>query len=78
MQREMKKINQDDKNKANSFIRYSSIGFQMMAIIGLGVWGGIEADEALHTSPLFTVLLSIISVGAAIYHAIKDFIKLNK
>lgn len=74
----MKKINQDDKNKANSFIRYSSIGFQMMAIIGLGVWGGIEADEALKTSPLFTVLLSIISVGAAIYHAIKDFIKLNK
>ncbi|HKK11143.1 MAG TPA: AtpZ/AtpI family protein [Bacteroidales bacterium] len=74
----MKKINQDDKNKANNFIRYSSIGFQMMAIIGLGVWCGIEADEALKTSPLFTVLLSIISVGAAIYHAIKDFIKLNK
>ncbi len=74
----MKKISQDDKNKANSFIRYSSIGFQMMAIIGLGVWGGIEADEALNTSPLFTVLLSLISVGAAIYHAIKDFIKLNK
>lgn len=69
------KPNQNELDKANQFIRYSSIGFQMLAVIALGVWGGVKIDEALCTKPLFTVLLSIVSVGGAIYHAIKDFIR---
>jgi F0F1-type ATP synthase assembly protein I len=51
---------------------------QMMAIIGLGIWGGIEADKALNTNPLFTILGAILAVGMAIYHAVKDFIKMDK
>jgi len=51
---------------------------QMLVIIGLGTWGGIKLDEITELSPLFTVLLSLASVAIAIYHAIKDFIKMNK
>lgn len=72
------KLNKDDLNKANSFVKYTAIAMQMMAIIGLGIWGGIEADKALNTNPLFTVLLAILSVGMALYHAVKDFIKMDK
>ncbi|MEA3505140.1 MAG: AtpZ/AtpI family protein [Bacteroidota bacterium] len=72
----MSKKKKPNKNN-NSFVKYSSIGFQMAAIIGLGVWGGIELDKIVNIEfPLFTILLSMGSVGIAIYHAIKDFINM--
>jgi hypothetical protein len=47
----------------------------MLVIIGLGVYGGIKLDEWLHTKfPVFTVVLSFLSVILAIYYVIKDFI----
>jgi len=59
-----------------SYARYSSLAFQMFAIIGLGIYGGVKLDQWLKIGfPVFTVLLSIISVAAAIYAAIKDLIK---
>lgn len=66
------------KNSGNEFIKYSSIGIQMLVIVGLGTWGGIKLDEITDLSPLFTILLSLASVGIGIYHAIKDFIKMDK
>jgi hypothetical protein len=59
-----------------SYARYSSLAFQMFAIIGIGIYGGVKLDEWLKMGfPVFTVLLSIISVAAAIYTAIKDLIR---
>ena len=59
-----------------SYARYSSLAFQMFAIIGLGVFGGVKLDQWLNIGfPVFTVGLSILSVAAAIYTAIKDLIK---
>jgi ATP synthase protein I len=59
-----------------SYARYSGLAFQMFAIIGLGVFGGVKLDQWLKIGfPVFTVLLSILSVGAAIYTAVKDLIK---
>ncbi|MBN2520274.1 MAG: AtpZ/AtpI family protein [Bacteroidales bacterium] len=50
----------------------------MMAIIVLGVFGGIKLDNLLNLKfPIFTVLLSLLSVILAIYIAIKDFIKIK-
>jgi hypothetical protein len=49
---------------------------QMLAIIGLGVWGGVKLDAYLGLKvPVFTLVLSLLSVAAAIYLSIKDFIK---
>jgi len=48
----------------------------MGVIILLGVWGGVKLDQITRLGfPLFTVLLSIISVAFAIYYVIKDLIK---
>jgi ATP synthase protein I len=59
-----------------SYARYSGLAFQMFAIIGLGIYGGVKLDQWLEIGfPVFTVLLSILSVGAAIYTAVKDLIK---
>lgn len=70
------KPNHKNRPPLESYARYSSLAFQMFAIIGIGIFGGVKLDEWLKIGfPVFTVLLSILSVAAAIYIAIKDLIK---
>ena len=65
-----------DKNQLNSYAKYSSIAFQMLVIILIGVLGGYKLDGLLKIKfPVFTLILSIFSVSLAIYVAIKDFLK---
>jgi len=60
----------------NEYAKYSGIAFQMIAIIGLTTWGGIKLDELSgFSNPVFTIILSLLGVFAAIYIAIRDFIK---
>ncbi|MCB0821665.1 MAG: AtpZ/AtpI family protein [Bacteroidales bacterium] len=48
----------------------------MLAIILLGVFGGVKLDEWIDTGfPIFTVLLSIISVFLSIYQVTRDFLR---
>jgi hypothetical protein len=53
------------------------MGIQMAAIIGLGVFAGIKMDALLGLKkiPVFTLLLSLLAVFAAIYFFIKDVLK---
>ena len=63
------------KKPLENFARYSAMGFQMGATIFLGAWAGIKLDEYFKTSfQVFTLLLICISVFAAIYFVIKDFL----
>jgi ATP synthase protein I len=58
--------------------KYSHIAFQMIIIIGGGTYGGIKLDEHFETKPIFTAIISLLSVAIAIYLALKDFIKPQK
>jgi len=52
------------------------MAFQMIVIILITTWGGIKLDKLFGLStPVFTIILSLIGVFAAIYTAVKDFIK---
>jgi F0F1-type ATP synthase assembly protein I len=58
------------------FARYSGLAFQMAGIILVTTWGGIKLDKLLgFRNPVFTIILSLLGVFAAIYTAVKDFIK---
>ena len=65
------------QNKGLSdYARYTGIAFQMIAIILLTTWGGIKLDKlAGFSKPVFTIILSLLGVFAAIYTAVKDFLK---
>jgi F0F1-type ATP synthase assembly protein I len=66
---------QKPKKQFDNFIRYSSLAFEMIVIMGLGVFLGIKIDHWLNLSfPGFTLGLMILSVIGAIYHAIRKFI----
>ncbi|GIK69893.1 MAG: hypothetical protein BroJett020_11880 [Bacteroidota bacterium] len=61
------------KNQPNDFYKYTSMASKMALVILAGVYGGKKIDEKLNLSfPVFTLILSIISVSLAIYIVIKD------
>jgi F0F1-type ATP synthase assembly protein I len=58
------------------FGKYSSLAFQMVAIILLTTLGGVKLDKMTGwKTPVFTIILSLLGVFAAIYFTVKDFIK---
>jgi hypothetical protein len=68
-------IPEKKKKQLNNFAQYSSVGFQMMIIIGAGTFAGYKLDIWLGLKfPVFLILLSVASVAIGIYHAIKDFL----
>ena len=68
------KKKQPDDSKA--YMRYAGMGTQMLVIIGLGVFGGFKLDKWLELKiPVFTLILSLLSVAAAIYLSVKDLYK---
>ena len=78
MQEQEKEKNQKkSQNKGlSSYAKYTCIAFQMGIIILVTTWGGIKLDQlAGFEKPVFTIILSLLGVFAAIYTAIKDFLK---
>jgi hypothetical protein len=59
----------------NDFLKYSNMGLQMAVIIGLGVWGGNKLDAHFQNpKPYLTIVLSLLSIFAALYLVLKDLI----
>jgi hypothetical protein len=68
--------NSNPKKTLNNYAKYSSMGLQMGAIITGGVLGGIQLDKWLQLKfPIFTLLLTLLSVFLAMYYFIKDILK---
>ena len=68
-----------EQKQPNLFFKYGNIAIQMGAIIGLSAWGGQKLDEYYQNStPVFTIVLSLLGISAALYLALKDFIKPKK
>lgn len=72
-----KKSRKGSTNKGLSgFARYTGMAFQMVGIILVTTLGGIKLDDlADFKTPVFTIILSLFGVFAAIYVVVKDFIK---
>jgi F0F1-type ATP synthase assembly protein I len=65
--------NQKKNNPLNSYARFSTIGFQMIVIIGLGVFAGVKLDDKYPNKyKLFTIILSLLSIAIALYSMIKQ------
>ena len=61
------------KKATNSYLRFSGIGFQMAAIIGLGAYGGWWGDQRTGWDfPILTLLGSLGGVAIAMYILFKE------
>ncbi|MEI7981439.1 MAG: AtpZ/AtpI family protein [Bacteroidota bacterium] len=65
----------NSRKSLNQYARYSSMAIQMLVIILVGVFGGWKIDQWLQTTPVFTAILSILSVFLSIYYVTRDLLK---
>ncbi|WP_229599467.1 AtpZ/AtpI family protein [Runella rosea] len=61
------------RKKTTNYAKYSSIGMQMLGIIGLGTYAGVKLDEWQGNKiPGWTLALSLLSIAAALYNFIRQ------
>jgi F0F1-type ATP synthase assembly protein I len=60
------------ENGLQAYSRYSAIAIEMAVIIILTSLGGVKLDKAIGTEHLFTVILSLLGVAAAIWLVIRE------
>ncbi|WP_439152097.1 AtpZ/AtpI family protein [Winogradskyella sp.] len=69
----------EQKDKLNSYARFSSIAIQMFAIIGIGTYLGVKLDEYYpNKHNLYTLVLSLLSVILSIVFVIRRIIAASK
>ena len=62
------KQDRNDEKPMNAYAKYSGLGFQMIAIIGLFTFAGYKIDQAAqHQVKWVTAILSLIGVFISLY-----------
>ena len=70
----MQRNNKDSPLKF--YAKYSSLGLQMIVIILAGAFGGKALDGWLNLEfPVFTLVLTILSVAGAVFYAMRGLFK---
>lgn len=78
------KLNKDEEkqykeNPLRQYGIYSSIVFQMLAIIALGFWGGKKLNDYFELkNNLLTVVIGLSGLGLALYNTLKQLENINK
>ena len=72
----MEDDNRGKMDYLKEYAKYSSLIFQMIAMVAIGVLGGIKLDTWLKMErPVFTILLTIITSFGAVYYLFKTLLK---
>jgi F0F1-type ATP synthase assembly protein I len=57
---------------AGQLLRFADMAFRMGVIIAIGAFAGYWLDKKMNlTTPIFTIVLSLIAIGGAMYMVIK-------
>jgi hypothetical protein len=73
MPKDEQKDDTGNNNQPNSYLKYTGMGFQMIAVIGLFTWGGYEIDKHAHHDKLWvTAILSLTGVFISLYLVIRS------
>jgi F0F1-type ATP synthase assembly protein I len=52
--------------------RYAGLATQLLVAVGLAVFLGLKADQWLHTSPLLSCVVPLLSLIAIFYKLVRD------
>lgn len=75
-QSKTKHQNKQNRSQLNTYIKYSGLAFQMIAVMGLAVWGGMKLDDAVgNTFPAFMIVLSLLAFTASLIVTIRSLPK---
>jgi ATP synthase protein I len=71
----MKEKPANQNKDVNNYMRYSGIGFQIAATIGVGIFIGYELDKWQKTkAPYYTISFATLFMIAAFYIGFKDLL----
>ena len=70
-----KKKESKGRDGLDAYSRYSTIAIQMVVIIVITSLGGVKLDQWTGTEPVFTVILSLLGVAAAMWLVIKEALR---
>ena len=59
-------------NNKQFLLRYASLGSQLVVALGLTVFAGLKADKWLHTSPLLSCLLPLLTLVGIFYKLMRE------
>ena len=66
------------QKRQSPYLRFTAVAMQMGVIIGLGTYGGVWLDEHYNEGGnLYTVILSLFSVFASLYHVYREITKID-
>jgi F0F1-type ATP synthase assembly protein I len=54
------------------FIKFASLGSQLLAALAISVFGGLKLDKWLKTLPLFSILLPLLTLMVIFYKIMRD------
>lgn len=78
-QQDQHKTPKAQKERHNSYARFSGIAIQMFAIIATGTFVGVKLDEKFpNNHNLYTLVLSLLAVIASIIYVIRRIIAISK
>ncbi|KAA5545671.1 AtpZ/AtpI family protein [Adhaeribacter rhizoryzae] len=68
--------NPSRQDQLKPYLKYSGLGFQMIAVLVLAAWGGMALDDRMgNKNPWWTIGLMLLGVTASMYMIIKSVIK---
>ncbi|MDB4324392.1 AtpZ/AtpI family protein [Crocinitomicaceae bacterium] len=68
-----------EKKNGSKFVKFSSLGVQMIVLIGGGAWGGQLLDDKMQNEkPAFTIIFSLLGIFTSLYFVIREANKLSK
>jgi F0F1-type ATP synthase assembly protein I len=56
-------------------LKYASLGTQLLAALGVAVFIGLKADKWLHTLPLFSCALPLLTLAGIFYKLMRETAK---
>ncbi|MEM9672020.1 MAG: AtpZ/AtpI family protein [Cyclobacteriaceae bacterium] len=60
----------------SAYVKYSGLAFQMIAVMGLAVWGGMRLDDYLENRfPIFVVVFGLLAFASSLYVLIRSLPK---
>lgn len=70
------RLTNSKKKPLNQYAQYAGMGFTMAAVMLLMIWGGYKLDDYFQLqNPVFTIILTLLSIPASLYLSLKDLLK---
>ena len=68
--------NPSRQDQLKPYLKYSGLGFQMIAVLVLAAWGGMTLDDKMgNKNPWWTIVLMLLGVITSMYMIIKSVTK---